>query len=44
MFKIPVGLYEKALPADLSWEERLATADQAGARCMSATIPLFLSQ
>jgi len=30
VFKMPVGLYEKALPADLSWEERLATAGQAG--------------
>ncbi len=30
MFKMPVGLYEKALPASLSWEERLATAGEAG--------------
>ena len=30
MFKMPVGLYEKALPADLCWEERLAAAGQAG--------------
>ena len=30
MFKMPVGLYEKALPADLSWEERLATAGKIG--------------
>jgi L-ribulose-5-phosphate 3-epimerase UlaE len=30
MFKIPVGLYEKELPASLSCEERLATAGQAG--------------
>ena len=30
MFKMPVGLYEKALPASLSWEERLAAAGQAG--------------
>jgi L-ribulose-5-phosphate 3-epimerase len=30
MFKIPVGLYEKALPASLCWEERLVTAGQAG--------------
>lgn len=30
MFKMPVGLYEKALPAELSWEERLAGAGQAG--------------
>jgi L-ribulose-5-phosphate 3-epimerase len=30
MFKMPIGLYEKALPADLNWEERLAAAGQAG--------------
>ncbi|MGZ9223853.1 MAG: L-ribulose-5-phosphate 3-epimerase [Anaerolineales bacterium] len=30
MFKMPVGLYEKALPASLCWEERLVTAGQAG--------------
>jgi len=30
MFKMPVGLYEKALPAELCWEERLAAAGQAG--------------
>lgn len=30
MLKMPVGLYEKALPAELSWEERLAAAGQAG--------------
>jgi L-ribulose-5-phosphate 3-epimerase len=30
MFKMPVGLYEKALPAELSWEERLAAAGRAG--------------
>lgn len=30
MFKMPVGLYEKALPDSLSWEERLAAAGQAG--------------
>jgi L-ribulose-5-phosphate 3-epimerase len=30
MFKMPVGLYEKALPASLSWEERLAAAGKAG--------------
>jgi L-ribulose-5-phosphate 3-epimerase len=30
MFKMPVGLYEKALPAALSWEERLAAAGRAG--------------
>ncbi len=30
LFKLPVGLYEKALPASLSWEERLAAAGHAG--------------
>jgi len=30
MFKMPVGLYEKALPPALAWEERLAAAGQAG--------------
>ncbi|MCJ7733845.1 MAG: L-ribulose-5-phosphate 3-epimerase [Anaerolineales bacterium] len=30
MFRMPIGLYEKALPADLSWEARLAAAGQAG--------------
>jgi len=30
MFKMPVGLYEKALPAAMSWEERLAATGQAG--------------
>jgi L-ribulose-5-phosphate 3-epimerase len=30
MFKMPVGLYEKALPASLTWEERLTAAGQAG--------------
>jgi L-ribulose-5-phosphate 3-epimerase len=30
LFKMPVGLYEKALPAALSWEERLTAAGQAG--------------
>jgi L-ribulose-5-phosphate 3-epimerase len=30
MLKMPVGLYEKALPVELSWEERLAAAGQAG--------------
>jgi L-ribulose-5-phosphate 3-epimerase len=30
MFKMPVGLYEKALPASLSWEERLIAAGRAG--------------
>lgn len=29
-FAMPVGLYEKALPADLSWEERLRMAAEAG--------------
>jgi len=30
MFKMPVGLYEKALPAAMGWEERLTIAGQAG--------------
>src|SRR5512133_2246942 len=30
MFKMPVGLYEKALPATMNWEERLVAAGQAG--------------
>lgn len=30
MLKIPVGLYEKALPAELCWEERLAAAGKVG--------------
>lgn len=30
MFKMPVGLYEKALPASMCWEERLSAAGQAG--------------
>lgn len=30
MFKMPVGLYEKALPDSLSWEERLEAAGKAG--------------
>lgn len=30
MYKMPVGLYEKALPAALNWEERLAAAGKAG--------------
>jgi L-ribulose-5-phosphate 3-epimerase len=30
IFEMPVGLYEKALPASLSWEERLVAAGQAG--------------
>jgi L-ribulose-5-phosphate 3-epimerase len=29
-FAMPVGVYEKALPAELSWEERLSTAARAG--------------
>lgn len=28
--EIPVGIYEKALPVDLSWEQRLETASSAG--------------
>lgn len=27
MFKLPIGLNEKALPDALSWEERLTTVD-----------------
>jgi L-ribulose-5-phosphate 3-epimerase len=30
MFKMPVGLYEKALPEALTWDERLTAAGQAG--------------
>jgi L-ribulose-5-phosphate 3-epimerase len=30
MYKMPIGLYEKALPPELSWEERLAAAGMAG--------------
>jgi L-ribulose-5-phosphate 3-epimerase len=30
MFKMPIGLYEKALPASMCWEERLAAAGHAG--------------
>jgi L-ribulose-5-phosphate 3-epimerase len=30
MFTLPVGLYEKALPVALAWEERLAAAGAAG--------------
>lgn len=29
-FSMPIGLYEKALPEDLPWEERLTVAGQAG--------------
>lgn len=29
-FKMPIGLYEKALPESLSWEERLTVAGYAG--------------
>ena len=38
MFKMPIGLYEKALPAALSWEERLAAAAQAGYDFMEISI------
>jgi L-ribulose-5-phosphate 3-epimerase UlaE len=44
MFKMPIGLYEKALPSELSWEKHLTAAGQAGARCIPAMLPLFLSQ
>jgi predicted hexulose-6-phosphate isomerase len=30
LLKMPVGLYEKALPGAMSWEERLAAAGHAG--------------
>jgi len=30
MLMMPIGLYEKALPAELSWGERLAAAGKAG--------------
>lgn len=30
MLKMPIGLYEKALPVELTWEERLAAAGRAG--------------
>ena len=30
MLKMPIGLYEKALPDAMSWEERLSAAGQAG--------------
>jgi predicted hexulose-6-phosphate isomerase len=30
MFKMPIGLYEKALPNSMYWEERLTAAGQAG--------------
>jgi L-ribulose-5-phosphate 3-epimerase len=38
MFKMPVGLYEKALPPALSWEERLTAAGQAGYDFMEISI------
>jgi L-ribulose-5-phosphate 3-epimerase len=30
MYKMPIGLYEKALPDAMSWDERLTAAGQAG--------------
>jgi L-ribulose-5-phosphate 3-epimerase len=30
MYKMPIGLYEKALPDAMSWDERLSAAGQAG--------------
>jgi len=30
VFNMPVGLYEKALPIEWSWEKRLHTAGEAG--------------
>ena len=35
---MPVGLYEKALPADLSWEARLTTAAKAGYDFMDISV------
>jgi len=37
-FVMPVGLYEKALPADLSWEARLTTAAKAGYDFMDISV------
>jgi len=37
-FVMPVGLYEKALPAELCWEERLATAADAGYDFMDISV------
>ena len=34
----PIGLYEKALPDDLSWEERLSAAKDAGYHFMEISI------
>jgi L-ribulose-5-phosphate 3-epimerase len=34
----PMGLYEKALPSDLSWRERLEMAGAAGYDCMEISI------
>ena len=30
LLKIPVGVYEKAFPAEYSWEQILTSAKQAG--------------
>ena len=38
MFKMPIGLYEKALPDAMSWEERLTAAGQAGYDFMEISI------
>lgn len=38
MLKMPIGLYEKALPPEMSWEERLAAAGQAGFDFMEISI------
>jgi L-ribulose-5-phosphate 3-epimerase len=38
MFKMPIGLYEKALPDEMSWEERLTAAGQAGYDFMEISI------
>lgn len=37
-FAMPVGLYEKALPVDLSWEERLSAVAEAGYDFMDISI------
>lgn len=38
MSEYTLGLYEKALPADLSWEERLATAGELGFDYMELSV------
>ena len=36
--EMPVGIYEKALPAELSWEERLLLAKEIGYDYVEITI------